>query len=150
MDVVQIETPIGWFRAHVDDGVVFEARFSDTTGVHEEDARVTSVLLAYFAGDVDALDELPVSARGTSFQQAVWHELRQIPAGKTASYVDVARAIGKPDASRAVGTANASNPVGVIVPCHRVVRADGSLGGYGFGVDRKRWLLDHEQGRMRF
>ena len=150
MDVVQIETPIGWFRAHVEDGVVREARFSESTGVVKDDASVAAALVAYFEGDVDVLDDIRVEARGTTFQHQVWDELRRIPAGKTASYVDVARAIGNPDASRAVGTANASNPVGVIVPCHRVVRADGSLGGYGFGVDRKRWLLDHEQMRMRF
>ena len=101
---------------------------------------------AYFVdGDVDAIDAIDVDARGTSFQHKVWDALRRIPAGETASYVEIARAIGVPGASRAVGTANASNPIAVIVPCHRVVRADGSIGGYGGGVERKRWLLSHEQ-----
>jgi O-6-methylguanine DNA methyltransferase len=144
MDVVQIETPIGWFRALVDRGTLHEARFVDTHGARADDPRVAEVLAAYFAGAVDAIDTLPVAACGTTFQQQVWAALRRIPAGHTASYVDIAREIGAPGASRAVGSANASNPVGVVVPCHRVVRADGSLGGYGFGVDRKRWLLAHE------
>jgi len=75
----------------------------------------------------------------------VWAALRRIPVGGTLSYLDIARAIGQPSAALAEGRANGSNPVGVIVPCHRVVRADGSIGGYGFSVDRKRWLLAHEQ-----
>jgi methylated-DNA-[protein]-cysteine S-methyltransferase len=146
MDVVQIETPIGWFRCHSEHGVVREARFVDSAGLRAEDERLAQVLTGYFAGDVDALSEVQVAARGTSFQQRVWSALREIPAGRTASYAEIARDIGTPGAARAVGTANASNPVGVIVPCHRVVRANGSIGGYGFGVERKRWLLEHERG----
>jgi methylated-DNA-[protein]-cysteine S-methyltransferase len=147
MNVVQIETPIGWFRCHSEAGVVSEARFVDTPGTRREDERLAEVLAGYFAGDVDAITDVRVAASGTSFQQRVWSALREIPAGRTASYVEIAREIGTPGASRAVGTANASNPVGVIVPCHRVVRADGSIGGYGFGIERKRWLLEHERAR---
>ena len=88
--------------------------------------------------------DLPVDIRGTAFQEAVWRELRKIPLGETRSYADIAKAIGHPGATRAVGTANGSNPVPVVVPCHRVIRSDGSLGGYGGGLDRKRILLAAE------
>jgi methylated-DNA-[protein]-cysteine S-methyltransferase len=145
MDVVQVATPIGSFRCVGAAGAVSEARFVDSADTRRDDKRLAEVLDAYFAGEVDAIDEIRVDATGTEFQQKVWAALRGIPAGETMSYVEIAGAIGRPGASRAVGTANASNPVGVIVPCHRVVRADGSIGGYGFGVERKRWLLAHEQ-----
>jgi AraC family transcriptional regulator of adaptative response/methylated-DNA-[protein]-cysteine methyltransferase len=92
-----------------------------------------------------AAPDLPVDVRGTAFQEAVWAQLRKIPVGETRSYADIAAAVGQPGAVRAVGTANGSNPVAVIVPCHRVIRSDGSLGGYAGGLDRKRKLLDGEQ-----
>lgn len=98
----------------------------------------------YFAGDMAALDEISVDAVGTPFQHAVWSALRGIEPGATASYADVARVIGRPRATRAVGLANGANPVCVIVPCHRVIASGGGLGGYGGGLDRKRWLLAHE------
>lgn len=88
--------------------------------------------------------DLPIDVRGTAFQEAVWRELRKIPLGETRSYADIARAVGQPGAMRAVGTANGSNPVAVLVPCHRVIRSDGSLGGYAGGLDRKRKLLAAE------
>ena len=104
----------------------------------------TDAIHRYFAGDLTALDALPVETAGTPFQRAVWRALRDIPCGTTVSYAKLAQKIGKPKAMRAVGLANGSNPVGVIVPCHRVIGANGSLTGYGGGIDRKRWLLDHE------
>ena len=88
--------------------------------------------------------DLPIDVRGTAFQEAVWKELRKIPLGQTRSYADIAMAVGQPKAVRAVGTANGSNPVAVLVPCHRVIRSDGSLGGYAGGLDRKRKLLKAE------
>ena len=88
--------------------------------------------------------DLPIDVAGTAFQEAVWRELRKIPAGETRSYADIAAAIGEPGAVRAVGTANGSNPVAVLVPCHRVIRSDGTLGGYAGGLDRKRKLLAAE------
>ena len=91
-----------------------------------------------------AATELPVDVRGTAFQEAVWRELRKIPAGETRSYAQIAAAVGQPGAVRAVGTANGSNPVAVLVPCHRVIRSDGSLGGYAGGLERKRKLLEAE------
>ena len=93
--------------------------------------------------------ELPIDVRGTAFQEAVWRELRKIPAGETRSYADIAAAVGQPQAVRAVGTANGSNPVAVLVPCHRVIRSDGSLGGYAGGLERKKKLLAAEGAGLR-
>ena len=101
-------------------------------------------LAEYFAGTRTSF-ELPLAPRGSEFQLAVWAELTRIPYGKTVSYGDVAIALGKTlVASRAVGLANGRNPISVIVPCHRVIGADGSLTGYGWGVERKEWFLRHE------
>lgn len=100
---------------------------------------------AYFEGDIDALDTLHTATRGTPLQRAVWAALRQIPAGTTTSYGRLARLIGNPTAVRAVGAANGANPIPVVVPCHRVIGADGSLTGFGGGLERKRWLLAHER-----
>jgi methylated-DNA-[protein]-cysteine S-methyltransferase len=105
---------------------------------------VRDALDAYFAGDIKAIDDLPVAPRGTPFQMQVWAALREIPAGETISYGTLACRIGNPAAVRAVGLANGANPIGVVVPCHRVIGANGSLTGYGGGLERKRWLLAHE------
>src|SRR5204862_8304300 len=91
-----------------------------------------------------AAPELPIDVAGTAFQEAVWRELRKIPAGETRSYAQIAAAIGQPKAVRAVGTANGDNHVAVLIPCHRVIRSDGTLGGYAGGLDRKRKLLATE------
>jgi methylated-DNA-[protein]-cysteine S-methyltransferase len=106
---------------------------------------VRRAVSAYFDGDVRALDALPVRTAGTAFQAEVWAALRAIPVGETRSYGQLAAAIGRPSAVRAVGLANGSNPVGVIVPCHRVIGSNGTLTGYAGGLERKRWLLDHEK-----
>lgn len=98
----------------------------------------------YLAGDLHALDDVAVAPSGTAFQRRVWAALREIPVGETRSYGEVAAAIGAAGAVRAVGTANGANPLWLVVPCHRVIRGDGSLGGYGGGVHRKAWLLRHE------
>jgi len=100
---------------------------------------------AYFTGDLKAINHLPVQTAGTPFQREVWHALRKIPCGQTLSYGKLAERIGRPAAIRAVGLANGSNPVGIVVPCHRVIGADGSLTGYGGGIERKKWLLTHEK-----
>ncbi len=105
---------------------------------------VRAAVAAYFGGDARAMDGLTVKTGGTDFQRSVWAALRTIPAGETWSYGQLATAIGKPSAVRAVGLANGANPVGVIVPCHRVVGANGTLTGYAGGLERKRWLLAHE------
>ena len=98
----------------------------------------------YFAGDRHALDGQRVRPHGTAFQQRVWSALCEIPAGETRGYGELAIAIGHPNSSRAVGAANGSNPIALIIPCHRVIAADGSLHGYGGGLHRKQWLLAHE------
>jgi methylated-DNA-[protein]-cysteine S-methyltransferase len=105
---------------------------------------LTSVLTGYFEGDLRAIDGLPVQTGGTSFQNAVWKALREIPCGTTWSYSELAQRIGRPSAVRAVGLANGANPISIVVPCHRVIGANGTLTGYGGGIERKRWLLDHE------
>jgi methylated-DNA-[protein]-cysteine S-methyltransferase len=99
----------------------------------------------YFAGERHEF-ELPLGMVGNQFERRVWDQLREIPYGETASYGEIARRVGNPDAARAVGLANGRNPIAVIVPCHRVIGADGSLTGYGGGLERKRLLLDLEAG----
>jgi methylated-DNA-[protein]-cysteine S-methyltransferase len=98
----------------------------------------------YFAGTRTEFD-VPLELDGSAFQVAVWKALRTIPYGETTSYARIARAVGRPDAVRAVGAANGRNPISIIVPCHRVIGADGSMTGYGWGVERKAWLLHHER-----
>jgi methylated-DNA-[protein]-cysteine S-methyltransferase len=106
-------------------------------------AAVHEQLDAYFGGELEAFD-LPLAPTGTAFQLRVWEELQRIPFGETISYSELAERIGNPRTVRAVGLANGRNPISIIVPCHRVIGADGSLVGYGGGLDRKRWLLEHE------
>jgi methylated-DNA-[protein]-cysteine S-methyltransferase len=109
--------------------------------------RAETELKEYFAGHREQFD-LPLAFVGTPFQHLVWAELRKIPYGTTISYGQLADRLGKPAASRAVGLANGKNPIGIIVPCHRVVGSTGSLTGYGGGLERKRYLLDFEQGAL--
>jgi methylated-DNA-[protein]-cysteine S-methyltransferase len=111
---------------------------------HADPAGAVAALGAYFAGDLGALDRLRVDLLGTAFQQRVWSELRKVAAGRTASYLDIAKAIGSAASTRAVGAANGANPVAIVVPCHRIIGTSGSLVGYGGGLERKRWLLQHE------
>jgi methylated-DNA-[protein]-cysteine S-methyltransferase len=98
----------------------------------------------YFLGDLFAINSIPVTTGGTSFQREVWAALRTIRAGTTLSYGALARQLGRPKSVRAVGLANGANPVAIVIPCHRVIGADGSLTGYAGGISRKRWLLIHE------
>ncbi|HSI00233.1 MAG TPA: methylated-DNA--[protein]-cysteine S-methyltransferase [Reyranella sp.] len=105
---------------------------------------LTSAMRRYFKGDIGVLATLPVATGGTPFQHSVWKALRCIKDGTTISYGELARRIGRPKAVRAAGLANGQNPISVVVPCHRVIGADGSLTGYGGGLDRKQWLLRHE------
>ncbi|MFI4974406.1 MAG: methylated-DNA--[protein]-cysteine S-methyltransferase [Caulobacterales bacterium] len=103
----------------------------------------------YFAGDIGALKDVPWRAVGTPFQLSVWRALTTIPPGETRSYGALAAQLGMPKAMRAVGLANGSNPIAIVVPCHRVIGADGSLTGFGGGLPRKRWLLRHEGAAFR-
>jgi methylated-DNA-[protein]-cysteine S-methyltransferase len=109
-------------------------------------ADVVEQLEAYFAGSRSTFD-VALDLQGTEFQRSVWAGLLEIPYGETISYGELARRVGRPGASRAVGLANGRNPVAIIVPCHRVIGANGTLTGYGGGLDRKVWLLDHERSR---
>jgi len=103
-----------------------------------------SALAGYFKGDLDRLTSIRWRVAGTPFQQKVWHALPKIPAGTTMSYGVLAFRLGSPNATRAVGHANGANPISVVVPCHRLIGANGSLVKYGGGLSRKRWLLEHE------
>lgn len=105
---------------------------------------VRGALETYFAGDLGALSKIKWRTGGTDFQRTVWTALCTIPVGETLSYGGLAHRIGKPSAVRAVGLANGANPIGIVVPCHRVIGSNGSLTGYGGGMDRKQWLLTHE------
>lgn len=160
IEIGRLETPIGAMEVGVHAGALCALRFDDRwgTGVDvvqrrfpdaevvpsENPAGAVTVLRAYFEGDVHGLGELAVDMGGTPFQDAVWTVLRDVPAGETVTYGDLARRVGAPAAVRAVGTTMARNPVGIVVPCHRVVPAGGGVGNYGGGVDRKTWLLAHE------
>ena len=109
-----------------------------------QESTATTAMLAYFSGELDAIDAIEVVTGGTDFQRTVWAALRTIPAGTAISYLELASRIGRPSAVRAVGMANGSNPVSVVVPCHRVIGSNATLVGYGGGLQRKRWLLEHE------
>jgi len=107
-------------------------------------AAIAQALTAYFDGDLPAPDRLPTSTNGTDFQRQVWAELRRLRPGEAVSYGTLSARIGRPKAVRAMGLANGANPIAIVVPCHRVIGADGSLTGYGGGLHRKEWLLRHE------
>jgi methylated-DNA-[protein]-cysteine S-methyltransferase len=109
---------------------------------------LTTAMRRYFKGEIGVLKDLPVATTGTPFQESVWKALRRIEDGSTISYAELARRIGKPKAVRAAGLANGQNPISIVVPCHRVIGSNGSLTGYGGGLERKQWLLAHE-GVMR-
>lgn len=159
----EIETPAGVMLVVTDreeqlralDWQDYEARMLRLLRLHYGEGRVElgagrtpesvrEPLVAYLAGDLQVLDKIAVATGGTAFQRELWAALRRIPAGETVSYGELAERLGRPRAVRAVGLANGANPVGVVVPCHRVIGADRSLTGYGGGLPRKRWLLEHE------
>jgi methylated-DNA-[protein]-cysteine S-methyltransferase len=122
------------------------ARFGEVTFKPARDpAGAASRVRRYLDGELDALADIAVDLGGTPFQARVWAALREIPVGATRSYRQLARAVGRPEAVRAVGAANGRNPVSLVVPCHRVIASDGTLCGYGGGIERKRWLLQHER-----
>ena len=123
-----------WFPPH-------EIADRDTATI----ARTRAWLDAYFAGLSADISGLPLDMRGAEFEKRVWGALRDIPPGETTSYGAIARALGSAGASRAVGAANGANPIAIVVPCHRVIGSSGSLTGYGGGLERKTWLLDHER-----
>ena len=159
----RIDTPIGQMLIVADhngnlraaDWRDYEARMHRLLQIHygEKGFRLeptrnpnglSDTIRSYFAGELQAINSLPVQTAGTPFQREVWRALRSIRCGTTISYSKLAEQIGRPAAVRAVGLANGSNPIGVVVPCHRVIGSNGSLTGYGGGIERKRWLLRHE------
>ena len=148
-------TPTGDFSLVVDDGTIVAAGFCPVSDLadrlHEEVevvddlGPVSRAMERYFAGELTAFDDLPVQQKGTAHQQAVWKALRDIPAGEPVTYGELTARLGMaPGASRSVGTACGANLIAPIVPCHRVVRTGGGLGGYYYGLPTKQWLLDHE------
>ncbi len=149
-----LDSPIGELLLTGDgqfiDGIWMQSHKSEwkrTRAWQRDDAAFAALraqLTGYFAGE--RLDfDLPLLAEGTGFQRKVWNALCEIPYGETISYGELARRIGQPSAARAVGLANGSNPLPIVVPCHRVIGADGSLSVFGGGIERKRWLLAHEK-----
>jgi methylated-DNA-[protein]-cysteine S-methyltransferase len=166
IDVRQIDSPVGPLTLAVRDARLCMLRFGHDTEtaaavlrrwypesallVGNGSSAMAARLDAYFAGQTAALNEIPVEMNGTPFQRRVWEALRAIPAGTTVSYGEVARRIDAPSAVRAVGAANGANPVAIVVPCHRVIGGSGRLTGYGGGLERKQWLLRHEQGATLF
>lgn len=151
-------TPVGDLALLVQDDALVAAGFTDVDDqygrLHTDDplTRVgdlgpfSAALSAYFAGEVTAIDTLPVSQPGGSFRQAAWKVMREVPAGEVITYAELATRVGNPGAVRAAGSACAQNRVAPIVPCHRIVRTGGSLGGYYYGLGVKDWLLAHERG----
>jgi methylated-DNA-[protein]-cysteine S-methyltransferase len=158
----RLDTPIGLALIVTDergtmrafDYIDYEARLHKLLHVHYDDVELRSATMPmdlenrierYFDGELGALDAIACETNGTPFQRRVWKALRAISPGTTTTYGAIARSFDMPNASRAVGLANGSNPIAIVVPCHRVVGANGSLTGYAGGLHRKQWLLDHEQ-----
>ena len=166
--VTRLDSPIGALTAFADGdsliGLDLHGQEGDSSGIvqhlrrHERDldfaphpdaAGARTRLTRYFAGEMAVLAEQPVRMLGTDFQRAIWATLTRIPAGTTWTYAQLAEAAGRPQAVRAAGAANGANPVSLFVPCHRVIGADGTLWGYGGGLERKAWLLRHEKAAFR-
>ena len=164
LETTTVDTPAGAFWLAARDGALVAAEFAERVphrlsrlearfGPLEvrdaaDPAGAASALMRFLAGELAALDPVPLDAGGTPFQRDVWAALREIPPGTTATYADLAARVGRPAAVRAVGGANGANPVAVFVPCHRVVGKDG-LRGYAGGLERKAWLLAHEETATR-
>jgi methylated-DNA-[protein]-cysteine S-methyltransferase len=160
-----VKTPLGAFLVAADEqGILSAAEFADCEArLHRlldrrlkpsgyqlaqgsTPSTIAALLDAYFDGDLDALRKVPLSSRGTGFQERVWAALREIEPGHPVTYAGLAQKLGRArSAARAIGHANATNPFSIIVPCHRLVGATGALTGYAGGLERKRWLLDHER-----
>ncbi|MEL7157859.1 MAG: methylated-DNA--[protein]-cysteine S-methyltransferase [Actinomycetota bacterium] len=158
IEAFTVQTPTGPLSVLTEAEVVVAAGFTDPETMWErlaparrlpmtvrpEVGAVTRAVVAYFDGQLDAFDELKIEQPGTVLQQQVWDGLRAIPAGETRTYTQLAAGTDKPAAVRAAGTACGRNLVAPMVPCHRALRSDGTLGGYYYGLDVKRWLLTHE------
>jgi methylated-DNA-[protein]-cysteine S-methyltransferase len=156
--ITHIDSPIGPLTLACDDRTLYALFFGDEEKAVERSLEVRfgsaklagrsknieAALAGYFAGDLRALDRIEVVTGGSPFQRDVWKALRTVAVGTTISYAELAARIGRPSATRAVGMANGQNPIAIVVPCHRVIGSDRSLTGYGGGLEKKRWLLEHE------
>ena len=153
-----IETPIGPMEALFEGSALVELGFvsserrlsmGEATGAPADplEARAVTQIAEYYSGKRKTFD-LELAPKGTPFQLAVWNELTKIPFGETITYAELALRIGRPAAVRAVGAANGANPIPLIIPCHRVIGSNGTLTGYGGGIERKQWLLAHEGRRL--
>lgn len=154
-----INTPIGQVQLVTDNNAVLLLDFADNQtriktllekrftnySLEPKTLAWTQTVADYFAGNLKALHHIPTQTGGTAFQQRVWQALLQIPIGTTWSYLELARFIGNEKATRAVGMTNGLNPISLILPCHRVIGANGKLTGYASGIERKQWLLEHER-----
>jgi len=142
-------SPVGWLEITANDEQVISIYFKDNKIKINGDQVNTVIkntieqLKAYFNGTLEEFS-LPLRPEGTDFQQKVWEQLQTIPYGQTISYGEVAEKLGDSNKVRAVGSANGQNPISIVIPCHRVIGANGALVGYGGGIDRKKWLLQHE------
>lgn len=149
-----IDTPLGLMRAVSDDYALYVLDFADRRGLESDVAiipgenkiidSIKKELTNYFAGKCMQF-KTPLQLVGTDFQKSVWHALQQIPCGETRSYLDIAKNVNNPKGFRAVARANGANQIAIVIPCHRVINNDGKLGGYGGGLARKEWLLNHEK-----
>ncbi len=162
LSAATIDTPVGPFTAIADDGVLVSSGFRATPAEQREqlDPRrrdlpmtvvddlgpISAAVRAYFAGDVTALDTIEVDQPGGAFRTAAWKAMRAVPPGETITYGELAERAGTPGAGQAAGSACAQNRIALVVPCHRIVRTGGHLGGYFYGLDMKRRLLAHERG----
>ena len=160
----RFETPIGPMVLLARDGILLLLEFEDATDrvaremklrfgaadhqPTDDPFRLSSRLRDYYAGNLKAVEDIETDGGGTEFQRRVWAELKRIACGITISYGELARRLGDKNAMRAVGLANGRNPISIVVPCHRVIGADGAMTGYGGGVERKVWLLKHEGARL--
>lgn len=161
-----LDTPLGPMLAVADEKVLYLLEFVDRPGLECEiemlRKKLTSLIVPGKTAPIDSIEkelqqyfkaelshfQTPIQLLGSSFQREVWRELQKIPLGQTRSYSEIARAIKKPSAVRAGANANGANQLAIIVPCHRVIRANGDLGGYGGGIAKKEWLLFHERARI--
>lgn len=146
-----LETPVGLLEICASDSAITSIYFADDRRIKEQSNEISRLaviqLTEYFAGKRMRF-ELPLMASGTGFQQRVWQQLVTVPYGQTCSYGDIANKLSNPKAVRAVGAANGKNPISIVVPCHRVIGANGTLTGYAGGMDRKAWLLKFESPQM--
>ena len=162
INATTLDTPVGGLTLLARDDTLVGAGFTSVEALAAQLAtpsekvvygrylgRLSAAVSAYLDGDVWALDDLPVSQSGGDFVQAAWKVMREVPAGTTITYAELAARAGRPQAVRAAGSACASNLIAPIVPCHRIVRTGGTLGGYAYGLPVKQWLLDHERRLQR-